>query len=122
MTRKIKFRIWGKIAQIMLGWEKLNEMQNLANFLLFQCFNGNPRYILMQFTGLYDKNKKMIYDGDIVKVEDEIYWVEWSDCNAGFALRGNRPDDDIYGGFFDLEIQVLGNIYENPKLLEVKND
>ena len=83
--------------------------------------------VLTQCTGLKDKNGKLIYEGDIVLVQENIndeatkYIVDWSDDNAGFCLRSqepNHPDCDIYGGFHNLEsIEIIGNIYENKELL-----
>lgn len=73
---------------------------------------------LMQSTGLKDKNGTEIYEGDIVKnIYDEIYVVKWFD--AGFHL-----EEKYNGGFdyFELHFgdnkEVIGNIYENPELLE----
>jgi uncharacterized phage protein (TIGR01671 family) len=87
---------------------------------------------LMQFTGLRDKNGKEIYEGDIIKIDDSNYRlpgisvVEW--WNGQFVFDAQRRLDDDYinfgwwvrsnNGMPQLkQIEVLGNIYENPDLL-----
>lgn len=77
-----------------------------------------------QYTGLKDKNGKEIYEGDIVRTKymDKtfIVWVEYSDEYAEFVTKCkeilffDEPLSDI--GRADRE--VIGNIYDNPELLE----
>ncbi len=67
--------------------------------------------ILLQFTGLKDKNEKQIYESDLICVLDAIdrpYIVhaKWDEDNASW----HRARDYRYG-------EVIGNIYENPELL-----
>ena len=78
-----------------------------------------------QFTGTTDKNGKKIFEGDIVRVNrSEVpSIVEYSECNCGF--RANSRSDDYFSisvlnrDLVDLE--VIGNIHDNPELLEAQS-
>jgi len=72
-----------------------------------------------QFTGLHDKNGKEIYEGDILENPDyeEAFVVEYHEGMAGYIGWG---DDKIAGCYLITgdEIEIIGNIHENPELLE----
>lgn len=81
-----------------------------------------------QYTGLTDKNGKKIFEGDIVSVEDHLIpkgkryrffdgTVEYKD--ASFAIVGE--DFSAYR-WIDYDIEVIGNIHDNPELLQGDND
>ena len=66
-----------------------------------------------QYTGLTDKNGTRIFEGDIVKISnDEIFEVKYED--GGFTAGLFLGDWD-YG-----HVEVIGNIYDNPELMEVE--
>ena len=101
--REIKFRAWDETEKYMYNWENLIN-QNLKNIFTIteQC-----GYVLMQYTGLLDKNGKEIYEGDIVKTKymDKVFivWVEYSNEYAEFVTKckeilfNDEPLSDIGG-------------------------
>lgn len=114
MDREIKFRAWDKLR---------NEMQFFDDLYWFEenfvSYVPDSRYILMQFTGMRDKNGAEIYEGDILKV---IGWrgsngrveVKWGRVDASDDAGSNMvgfPCFDEYG-----EPEIIGNIFENPEL------
>ena len=86
-----------------------------------------------QYTGLTDKNGKKIFEGDIVDITqyDNVYHKVHRCCKSkvffsNFAFRTNAaPDYEdeeplSYWFWHDCDFEVIGNIYDNPELLEVK--
>lgn len=78
---------------------------------------------LMQSTGLYDKNGKEIFEGDIVKMAKDVYsdltYYEIVRHRGGaYRLESNQHGCELWLRHTNCE--VIGNIYENPELLEVE--
>ena len=78
-----------------------------------------------QYTGLTDKNGKKIFEGDIIDTPDRLIKVVWFAGNAQFDLHFIRYTDEAaitnFKGIYmrDLkEYEVIGNIHDNPELLE----
>jgi uncharacterized phage protein (TIGR01671 family) len=128
MTREIKFRAWDTKNKIMT----YNPI-NCINFNGQLLFNDGQYhdiektdYVLMQFTGLKDKNGKEIYVGDVIKIKCNgdiiIGDVFYNQSRCCYMI--NHPAG--YNGSFGLhtltieicdEFNIVGNIYQNFELL-----
>jgi len=93
----------------------------------FDPFKNEPDYGMevMQFTGLYDKNGKKIYEGDIIPVNEGLHnmVVVYSVKDAAYLLLG-RENGFYYmlGDIYNVNprlLEVIGNFYENADLLDM---
>ena len=114
MSRKIKFRAWYKKEQVM-GIVKvinLDEDGRLAN---------SDEIELMQFTGLRDKDRYGIYEGDILKSKnDELFTIDFQ-YGSYWATSINNNDISYSSGscsFSEKEFEIVGDIYQHKHLLD----
>ncbi|WP_249629108.1 YopX family protein [Streptococcus uberis] len=135
----IKFRAWDKVAKVMIyhieqtydGLGDFQENENIEDYvsdISFGCFADwleNDQFVIMQSTGLFDKNGVEIFDGDVVRIgtleTTPIGAVEFDKSNACFIIPNNKKY--VFGGeyvtrFHAKYFEVVGNIYENHDLLE----
>ena len=122
MSREIKFRAWDKHHNSM---EYINDLYWFEENGIHDFNDDN--YVFMQNTGLKDKNGKEIYDSDIVKVtwgSGKIVFYEVKYCGSlGYHyLRDtkNKEDDDIICIYDYSQMDVIGNVFDNPELLKNK--
>jgi len=136
--REINFRAWNKYKKIMVYsnedesadyWDGAyaSDVQIINGALSGEDFgpdHGCPTYIWQQYTGLKDKNGKEIYEGDIVDshahIDNDYYFREVvyssDSCGlrfkpgTGIILCKNNADKGCFN--------IIGNIYENPELLD----
>lgn len=127
--REIKFRAWDDRNFEMMSGDQIEEDDTLLAGLsygkLFVANNDEDWFELevMQYTGLKDKNGVEIYEGDIFKPKypsdgEEIIEVDYDGFIYLCSLGG---ECDPWGeGINPSDGEVIGNIYENPELLEGK--
>jgi len=116
--REIKFRAWDKKINVMFkNWEFIGDFFTNTNF---QKTNN----ILLQYTGLKDRNWVEIYEGDVVElyqkahgyIKTKIVFKNW-----WFELRA--LDSNRIWMFWDIitqneiSMEIIGNIYSNPELI-----
>lgn len=125
MKREIKFRAWneGKMVDLLaitpLALDaNMNTQLALKGMSgLFLPFGGSIE--LMQFTGLKDKNGKEIYEGDIVSHSMNDYTIPLSVVSFKDGMFVFSDDEDTTELIESLDYcEVIGNIYENPELIQ----
>ena len=154
MNREIKFRVWDKTTDTMFEDNKNTDI-TIEVYREMVDINGIPidyenecEAVLMQYTGLKDKNNKEIYEGDILKEENgdldvclylevvasygfvpiEIYMYNYKE--QGESINELSLVEEMYKEY-DIQcfprnltprdyLEVIGNIYENPELLKTE--
>lgn len=122
MQDRFKYRCWHKPTKTMCEVFEFNKtfIKATPSFVVTSIRTIKTEdCILIQCTGLKDKNGELIYEGDIVKDRNNfILQITYRQDKGAFYLENNR----IAGAIFELKcstntMEVIGNIYENPELI-----
>lgn len=113
--REIKFRAWN--GDEMFANPDIVMNENIPLNQQISALQGVG--VLMQYTGLKDKNGKEIYEGDILSTSGKLtekfpIEIVWDQANAWYTGRRHNGHE---ASIWPDSREVIGNIYENPELL-----
>lgn len=144
MSREIKFRGYSETYQ---KWYYGYYLKNQSDSSFIRSIDDFDTYWVLeetvgQFTGIYSKDGTEIYEGDILRFPPKNNWEKTnfscfevffhdgdgnSDYNIGYSLNRMHNHGAVCGGYIPAfkpkivsQMIVIGNIYENPELLERK--
>lgn len=131
MVDLLRFRAWDKEFKEMVQVDALVFEEQLIKATYK---NGNvvkedlKNYVLMQSTGLTDKNGKEIFEGDILSIETDKenvkVEVSWDSKHALFVFESKKYNaKQALGELFEdnpYPFKIIGNVWEDPELVEVK--
>lgn len=129
MSREYKFRAWDKKKNIFVpqgeivfsdyGDTKVVVVPNCIEYIGDSCheYEDSNRFEIGQFTGLKDINNIEIYEGDYMLDSHSGCWGEVKFYKGAFVVEFDNEIQDLYDWTCEC---VIGNIYENPELLEYR--
>jgi len=112
--RQIEFRAWDVKTHKMIEFGPLYGLQSVID----KGRHANSGYKIMQFTGLFDKHGKKIFEGDILHNRDYFF------ARGIVESRENKFVPVVYnGGYLTSDdwwetAEVIGNVFENPELVQ----
>lgn len=116
-TMPLRFRVWDNFNKKFLNDEQLKDfISGYINARDGELYMAGRDYEISQDTGLKDKNGKSIYTGDIIKHNKRRgYYVVFYNKPAS-KIVCSEFNDSLWRSY--LYVEVIGNIWQNPELLE----
>ena len=130
MNNRFKFRVWDKLAERMIYPHNDNQQHFIIDlngrFHNLQNGSGGDDYVIQQYTGLTDSNDDPIYEGDILKnhydvgnniIGQVLYEADHGGYIFQWKRKGRGQDYKNLNCDVAFESVIVGNIFENPELL-----
>ena len=116
---RFKFRVFRKSEGVMVDWLALSQtaFNNGKCSLLYDTltlFTVSEDHVVMQSTSLKDKNGELIYEGDIVQIGGYCPYV------VEYKIESEYRQEIGFNVGDNHEYTILGNIHQNPEVLEAK--
>src|SRR5699024_9634318 len=132
--REIKFRAWDTEKNKMVKIDTIDFYNGNVNDVDFynQEIHFGYSTVLMQYTGLKEKNDTEIYEGDVVQYlkhnriyheyENECAYVEYNESKCRFELNKGKGNNETFCSFSKFgtdeeQVEVIGNVFEDGELL-----
>ena len=116
MNRPFKFRVWDIKDKC---WDNPAHVEVWDSSGILKHMYGEENYVIQQYTGLQDNNKKDIYEGDIViyTINKKTYMsvIMWK--NFGWVTQ-DYPEGLSFPLTTETEYTIIGNIFENSHVLK----
>lgn len=132
MQSRFKFRAWNVCKNKYFTDDEICiDTGGVSNSAYDLIKRGHPFYSVEQCTGLKDKHGKLVYEGDILSISPDpqprdCYKVFWQDNECQFqalAYDGSNTYVRVLNELLEKDdMEIIGNIHENPELLEDKQE
>lgn len=119
----LKYKVWSKNKQTFLKDAFISQCGELYIIFYHRIVHLNVQdHKILRYTGLHDKKGSEIYEGDVVKIKDDLYRVGWNGCFSSFYMKNldkDKQNNDLYFLNRDYKkAEIIGNIYENEEFLK----
>lgn len=123
----VNFRAWDKEQKRMLQVASLDfTLDFVSGFMVWKptgpdtetrVYEDLSKCILMESTGLQDRNGKPIYEYDFVRNAEHVYMIHWDQQRAGWMMLSQMMDGYGMSAKGAVVSEVIGNSFENPNLM-----